>query len=816
MPLLKFLTWPSNKVPKSFRLRLSVGLSAIILLIMGIGAAFMIYERIHTIERDTEERGLTLSRTLAMMGAEAVLDNLFLIQEALGQHNQPPDVTQIDVIDTDDMVMASQNPKRIGIVLKDPAWQDARDRQIESLTYGRDNRDEPILVIVEPLLDQGRVTAWIRVVFSLTQVQHEVWSAIIRLLVLTLALVTVGIIAVRLILRHMTGLLHRIGEQLQGAMAPLAGLTIPHRVGAAHAELPPEDELEHLTEVVTQTINHLKTQSTAMRTLTASLEDKVKERTLELEQQRLQAETAYHLKSAFLANMSHELRTPLNGILGMINMLADRTALTEDQREYVRIARSSAIALSELINSVLDLSKIEAGKLELVNVPFELKTVLESTLEVLTLQTAEKGIELVCGMDKALPRFVQGDPDKVREILLNLVGNALKFTEHGEVEIQASVAEELPDTLLVKFTVRDTGIGIPMDKQALIFEPFTQIVVPNAAKTKGTGLGLSISKQLAELMGGGIGVLSELGTGSTFWFTARFTRCDDHRILSSISVPDLHGVRVLIVDDNDTSRRMLSETFAAAGALTDEASSGEAGLLSLKKVAAEGQPFDLVLLDDKMPGRDGVRTTDAIRAVPEIAHTPLILMVSITQRREIAQIEAAGSITILTKPVMISRLFEAVAGALGQPLPSTTAQAVTNPVRPNGHDKELQGRILLAEDSDVNQIVVNYFLRGTGYRLDIVSTGHDALGALEKSHYDVLLLDIRLPDTDGVELATLLRRNPRWESLPIIALTAHSMSQDRTRCLAAGMTDYLIKPLEQYALIAAIKNALASTTTDLH
>ncbi len=277
------------------------------------------------------------------------------------------------------------------------------------------------------------------------------------------------------------------------------------------AGLPPEDELEHLTEVVTQTTSHLKTQSAALRTLTVSLEEKVRERTAELERQRLQAEKANRLKSTFLTNMSHALRTPLNGILGMVNLLSDRTALRDEQRDYVRIARSSAIALTDLINGVLDLSKIEAGKLELASIPFDISAVIEATLEVLTLQATEKEIELISRVDGTLPRFVQGDPDKVREILLNLVGNALKFTEQGEVEVQARLEEESSDSVLVKFAVRDTGIGIPLDKQALIFEPFTQIAGHAMRKSQGTGLGLAIGKQLAEMMDGHIGVKSELG-----------------------------------------------------------------------------------------------------------------------------------------------------------------------------------------------------------------------------------------------------------------------------------------------------------------
>jgi CheY-like chemotaxis protein len=558
----------------------------------------------------------------------------------------------------------------------------------------------------------------------------------------------------------------------------------------------------------------LKTQAAALRTLTVALEEKVKERTAELERQRLQAETANRLKSAFLANMSHALRTPLNGIMGMVNLLSDRTALSTEQREYVRIARSSAIALTDLINGVLDLSKIEAGKLELTSVSFDVRAIVEATQEVLTVQTTEKGLELVCRMDTTLPPLVQGDPEKVREILLNLVGNALKFTERGEVEVRAHLLEELPDYLLVKFSVRDTGIGIPSDKLALIFEPFTQIPGPAHGKPQGTGLGLSIAKQLAEMMGGSIGVESELGKGSTFWFTVRLTRCDNSRVDLPILPPEIRGVRALIVDDNATSRLMLSETLAAAGALVDEASDSEAGLLSLKQAATGRRPFGFALLDDEMPGLAGVRLAEAIQADSEIRRTPLILMTSIKQHHEAAQLQAAGITTTLTKPILLGRLFEAVSIALNGTRSPKTEPYPDSHVRFGFHEKGRGGRILLVEDNDVNQEVLKYFLQDTGYRLEIVATGRDALEALERARYDVLLLDVQLPDIDGVEVAKIIRKNSRWDALPIIALTAHGLPQDRTRCMAAGMTGYLVKPLEQHAVIATIESVLTTSATD--
>ena len=812
---MPFRAWPLKMVQKSFRLRLTVGLSMIIVLIMGIGAAAMIYDKAQTMQRATEAQGLALSRTLAMMGAEEVLDNLFLIQEALGQHVHDPNITEIDVIDADDMVMASKNPKRIGIVLRDQAWIAMRDRRSESLTYGQDAQGKPVLVIAEPLYDQDEITAWMRVVLSMAHARREVWDAIARLAVLTLALVGVGVLAVRFALRHVTRLLHRIADQLHDAITPLDGMKSRVRAGQTHAARIPEEELEHLTAMVTQATDHLKTQSHALRTLTLSLEEKVRERTAEMEQQRQRAETANRLKSRFLANMSHELRTPLNGILGMVSLLSDRTPLTDEQREYARIARSCAVALRELIGGVLDLSKIEAGKLELARVPFDLRATLEITLDALTLQADEKRIELVCRMDGTLPQTVQGDPQKLREILLNLVGNALKFTEHGEVDVQARLVEESPDAVLVKFTVRDTGIGIPVDQHALIFEPFTQIAGTATRHNGGTGLGLAISKQLAEMMGGSIGVESKPGAGSAFGFTARFRRCADALPPTPIPAPGLRGISVLIVDDNATCRMMLRETLIAVGARTNEASSAEAGLQSLKKAAALGRPFGLALLDDQLPGPGGVRVADAVRADPDIRHTPLILMTSIRQHRDSLRFRKAAHTASVTKPIFAGRLFAAVSIALRESHP-TEPEARQNSELRLSHDEthRSRGHILVVEDNEVNQMVVKWFLQDTGYQMEHVATGRLALEALERSRYDAVILDIQLPDIDGVEVAGIIRNDPRWVTLPIIALTAHCFPQDLTRCMAAGVTSYLVKPVAREALLTAIENVLVSSSAE--
>ncbi len=806
-----FLMRGRNKARRSFRIRLTVGLSAIILLIMGVGAAIMIYETVQAIRTSAEARGLAFSRSLAMVGGQAVIENLFLIQEALNQQTKNPDITEIDVIDIDDMIVAAKHPERIGMVLDDEGWRTTRSRGSESLEYHRDVRGGPILVIAEPLVDQGKVSAWIRIVFSLSHMRQEVFFTIGRMVILTVALVAAGIFAMWFALRQMACLLHRIVVQLQEALRSLSGVS-NHDL-TIKVPTTPEYELEHLADAATSTTELLKTQSDSLRALTVSLDEKVCERTAELDEQRRKAEEASRLKSAFLASLNHELRTPLNGILGMVSMLSDKTALPSQQMEQLQVLRSCAESLKDLIRDVLDLSKIEAGKMELVSISFEPRMTLERIMDILALQAAERGIELVCRTDKALPCHMKGDPQRLQEILLNLTGNALKFTHAGEVEVRTQVVEESADSLLAKFSIRDSGIGIPRDKQELIFEPFMQVTDSSNGRRDGTGLGLAICRRLVELMGGTIGVESELGVGSRFWFTARFEQTKVAEPLSVPIVSELRGARILIVDDNAVCRTMLTEMLEAEGALPQEASDGESSLLALKDAAESNRPFHLVLLDDDMPGLDAACVAKTIRAGSSSGSVLVALMSSVKRPRETEWLHANGFAASLTKPIKRSQFLDTIPRMLRQTFPQAIGPQSEATVTVGFKENRQGGRILLVEDNEANQMVVKWFLHETGYQIDIVSTGQDALRWLERQHYDIVLLDIHLPDLNGETVVEIIRGNALWTNLPILALTAASMPEDIKRLTATNLTGYLVKPLDRDALLSAIENALVAAAS---
>jgi len=857
-------TWLLRIWTGSLETRLTLGLCLFILLVTGGGAAWSITQQRQALHQAAEEQVREIGHSFVVIGADAFLDNVFRFQEIFMVYQSNPDIRELEVIDSDNLIVAALHPERIRTVLRDPLWEASTQTGSEQLRTFTDQTGEPALAFMAPLRGGRQITAWIRLEYSLDRIQHEIMLAMWRTIALTLTATLIGFFVIRLVMRRVGAAFNSILAQLEEAFSifDLSGDVVLFQGGDEKAgkakRRTDQGEFEQTVTAAQVTVGLIKAQSRELLQINVSLDGKVRQRTTELAETRDQALAAVKAKSAFLATMSHEIRTPMNGVIGMTGLLLD-TDLTPEQREYAETVRSSGEHLLVIINDILDFSKIEAGKLSLEIIDFDLRTAVDETLDLVAKPAADKGVNLACLVHANVPSALRGDPGRLRQILLNLMSNALKFTARGEVVLSVSLAGAADDSVTVRFEIQDTGIGLSLETQGRLFQPFSQADSSTTRKYGGTGLGLAICKQLTELMGGQIGVESQPGAGSTFWFTVSLaTQSAGTQAMDNRAAHDLRGRSLCIVDDHATNRRILESYAMKWGVRCRLAVDGPEALACLRAAAAEGAACDFAIIDMQMPGMDGLELARAIKADPLLGPTRLILLTAQGQRGDAQAAQAAGYAAYLTKPIHESRLYECLLAVVTLSVPATPTTLIT---RHSLAEAKTQGaiKILLAEDNVINQKVATRMLEKLGYRVDVAANGKEALEALGRIDYAAILMDCQMPEMDGFAATAEIRRReacsvqraaqdegirqraasfvkreaedeiqktcdalgverntsdeipmtlhaarftnaapPR--RLPIIAMTANAQAEDRAQCLAAGMDDYISKPVQSKIL----------------